>query len=168
MSVNLRIFTLTALLVWLIPQSVMTAQEKTAWWKPFSSSTTTTSESANATVRKSTQFGGGGSSFFKFPEVKMPTWSDKVKTQSEPKKNGPSTLSRMGTTSKRWWNNSVDFINPFDSKPQSTQQGYQPQNNKTSKKGTGPFGWMWREEKTEAPNNVNDFLKQPRPGFDNS
>ena len=70
----------------------------------------------------------------------------------------------MGKSSKKFWNSTVDFLNPFDSEPKPKQQGYQPQNTKTST-GSGPFGWLWREEKTETPATVNDFLRQPRPKF---
>jgi hypothetical protein len=165
-KVNIRVFYL-AVVVCFGSTTVSIAQEKAAWWNPFKTTTTETSvgASSNNEVRKSTQFGGGGDGF-KFPELKMPTWSDKVTSKSEPKKpKAPSTLSRMGATSKRWWNNTVDFVNPFDSKPEPQQQGYQPQNKTTTKKGSGPFGWMWREEETETPSNVNDFLRQPRVGF---
>lgn len=166
---NLRIFYL-AVVVGCGLNTCGIAQEKSGWWNPFNTTSTETTDGASAdnTVRKSSQFGSGGTGF-KFPELKMPTWSDKVTAKSEPKKpKAPSTLNRMGATSKRWWNNTVDFVNPFDSKPEPQQQGYQPQNKTTSKKGSGPFGWMWREEQTETPSNVNDFLRQPRVGFPGS
>ena len=159
--------TLTLVLIFSLVQcSVATAQEKSSWWNPFSSKGTSAASassvgSAGSTTRESSQFGGGSN--LKWPEFQFPSWSAKVEAASKPK--GPSTLSRMGTTSKRWWNNTVYFINPFDSKPTPKTQGYQPQIKSESKSGSGPFGWMWREEKTEAPTNVNDFLKQPRPGF---
>ncbi len=83
-------------------------------------------------------------------------------------------LGRMGQSTRRAWNSTTDFLNPFndapaDKSPQSYQpaeQGYQPQNiNKTTKSGSGPFGWMWREEQTERPASVNEFLRQERPRF---
>ncbi len=143
----------------------------TQWWNP------TTWGSQDGGVRKSTFFNSTPKKSTDKPLLsmpKMPWSSDKQATEPtyvEPKvataqaSSGPSMLSRMSQSTKRTWNNTVDFLNPFEKEPaQPVQQGYQPQN-KTEKKGSGMFGWMWREETTERPTSVNEFLKQERPRF---
>lgn len=98
------------------------------------------------------------SEMFKLP--KMP-WSSS--DASKPRKSGPSMLSKMGQSTKRMWNSTVDFMNPFNNGPAPARtHGYQPQNTQ-KKSGGGPFGWMWREETTETPATVNDWLRQPNP-----
>jgi hypothetical protein len=153
-----------ALLI-LLTRGVAGQEASKPWWNPFS-----TSSSADAgTVRSSSFFDGSmkndseketasGKSMFSFP--KMP-WASEEKPK---KSSSTSTLSRMGKSTKKFWNSTVDLLNPFDSEPQPKQQGYQPQNVKKSS-SNGPFGWMWPEEKTETPATVNDFLRQPRPRF---
>lgn len=69
----------------------------------------------------------------------------------------------MGSTSKRWWNNTTEYLNPFDSEPAPKAHGYQPQLQTQTKSGSGMFGWMGREERNEEPKDVNEFLRQPRP-----
>ncbi|MEZ6135041.1 MAG: hypothetical protein R3C53_09050 [Pirellulaceae bacterium] len=126
------------------------SQEKAGgWWNPFSGGVQTVSTPKDSTPR------------FKMPQLELPTWSKKAKPASKQ----PSMMSRMGATSKRWWDNTVDFVNPFNDAPPA-KQGYQPQSTtKKSTAGSGMFGWMWREEVVESPTTVNDFLRQPKPRF---
>jgi hypothetical protein len=134
------------------PVSQGSAQEKSGgWWNPFSGGVQTVSTPKDSAPK------------FKMPQLELPTWSKKAKKQ--PQKKQPSMVSRVGATSKRWWENTVDFVNPFNDAP-PPKQGYQPQNvTKKSTSGSGMFGWMWREEVVESPTTVNDFLRQPKPKF---
>jgi hypothetical protein len=83
--------------------TTVSAQEKKSWWS-FSSG------SDSATVSNSAK----SSSMFS-----LPTWA-KPKPKS---KWEPSMSSKIKKTSKTWWNNTVDFLNPFndanDSEPVS-------------------------------------------------
>jgi hypothetical protein len=138
------------------------AQEKSApWWNPFAGGSESGTAMADGPVRDSSLFTGGkgaGSIF------KLPDWTVDSKPSSSQK--SPSAISRIGKTSKRWWDNTVDFVNPFDTPNKKFKQGYQPQYEQPqSKSGSGLFGWMWREETVESPTTVNDFLRQPRPKF---
>lgn len=143
-----------------VGSDLASAQESKPWWNPFASE-------GDSTVRKSTFFDSTAkeakpSSMFQLP--KLP-WTSTT-TSKPAKSKSPSVLTRMGSSTKKAWNSTVDFLNPFDT-PATTekkQQGYQPQNVETSS-GSGMFGWMWREEKRETPTTVNDFLRQERPRF---
>lgn len=138
-------------------------QDKQPWWNPFAGSSTTSSSDAG--VRESSFFNGGSKS----AKAKESSWTlPKMPWSADSKPNtrqGPSTFSRMGKSTKKMWNSTVDFINPFDSPKSPTTQGYQPQYAEKSSSGGGPLGWLWREEKVESPTTVNDFLRQPRPKF---
>lgn len=140
-------------------------EAKSQWWNP------TTWSSGDKTVRKSSFFSGSSQKATNDkPLLSMPhmPWSssEKPATEKPPAtSSGPSAFSKMGKSTKRAWNNTVDFLNPFDNEAaQPQQQGYQPQTT-TTKPGTGIFGWMWREETTETPASVNEFLRQERPRF---
>ena len=148
----------------------LTQESSKPWWNPFAKD-----ESSTATgVRKSNFFNGSGSESKKpmFQLPKMP-WTSSAKNASGaiPRRRGPSMLSRMGSTTRRWWDNTIDFVNPFDSPKSTLGRGYQPQNlntpyaKKKTSSGKGPFGWLWREEQIERPTSVPDWLKQPRPRF---
>jgi hypothetical protein len=84
-------------------------------------------------------------------------------------------VSRATKTSKKWWDNTVDFMNPFnDSQPKSkSAHGYQtPSWSNRSKpeeeKRSGLFSWMWVEEKVdEPPTTVNGWQAQSTPDFFN-
>ena len=139
-------------LFWGITQSV-NAQESSSWW-PFSG--------GSGETRQSSFF--NGSSEASEPMFKMPNLNPFSKKSSEPK--GPSTMSKIASSSKRMMSSTVDFLNPFDSKPQVPQRsmGYQPQLQKQEKRGM--FSWLWpQKEETRQLDNVNDFLSQPRPRF---
>ncbi len=135
--------------------------DSTSWWNP------TTWGADDGSVRESSYFSDSAKKsedkpLFSLPKLSWPS-SDKVATA--PVKSSPSMLSKMGQSTKRAWGNTVDFLNPFDDKPaKPVQQGYQPQNT-TTKQGPGMFSWMWREETTETPTSVNEFLRQERPKF---
>ncbi len=140
-------------------------QEATAsWWNPM------TWGSGDDSVRKSSYFSGSSkpAPADSKPLFSMPTmpWSvERQEIAPKPQSTGPSMIGKMGQSTKRAWNNTVDFLNPFDPAPaEPLQQGYQPQNT-TTKSGSGMFGWMWREETTETPASVNEFLRQERPKF---
>jgi len=135
-----------------------TSDSSPTWWNP------TTWGSSDDSVRKSSYFSNTETQSEGKPWLSMPQfpWSSAKK---KPSSAEPSLMHKMGQSTKRAWNNTVDFLNPFeDEPPEPQQQGYQPQN-KTSKPGSGMFGWMWREETTETPASVNEFLRQERPKF---
>lgn len=154
------------LLAMLLPTAsqIAHAQEKEAKasWNPFRLASFEKSEplASASDVRESSFFDGAKEDkpLFSMPKL---TWS-KQELKSKPK--GEGTMAKLGKTSKRWWGNTVSFLNPFDKPAPMPQQGYQPQNAK-AKSGGGAFGWLWREETTETPTNVNDFLRQERPRF---
>lgn len=143
---------------------VARAQEKDAKtsWNPFKLASFEKSEpvASSSDVRKSSFFSDAKEDkpLFSMPKL---TWS---KQELNPKPKGEGTMSKLGKTSKKWWNNTVSFLNPFDKPKPLPQQGYQPQNAK-AKSGGGAFGWLWREETIETPTNVNEFLSQERPRF---
>lgn len=148
---------------------VSTASSSDAsWWNPLRWGPS----SDDSGVRKSSYFNSDAKKektdkpVLRLPA--LPSSSSEVTTAAatEPSR-GPSLLSRMERSTQRAWHNTTDFLNPFnDTPPPPQQQGYQPQNlHKTSSSGSGLFGWMWREEKTEQPASVNEFLRMERPRF---
>lgn len=172
LSSQLQLMIVLFLLVCLV-DSAQGQTSSAQWWNP------TTWGSQDDSVRKSSYFSNTPKKSTDKPLLSMPQmpWSGDKKdkgaeqqvvdpnvatTQSS---SAPSMFNKMSQTTKRTWNNTVDFLNPFEKKPaQPVQQGYQPQN-MTKKKGSGMFGWMWREETTETPTSVNEFLRQERPRF---
>ncbi len=155
--------TIFFLAVAVLPSKSAWAQD-VVWWKP--NTWIKTADADDAGVRKSAFFENTSKnttekSLFSMPQ--MP-WAASEKSSTKPA--GQSMLGKMGQSTKNAWNSTVDFMNPFDSAPAAKPQGYQPQNfPKTTSKGSGMFGWLWREEKTEAPGSVNEFLRQERPKF---
>jgi hypothetical protein len=154
------------LLASLIAVQVVNAQEDSApWWNPFASQ----SQPADGSVRQSSYFNASDQGATKSEESKSSFSLPKLpwSGESKPKNTGPSTWDRMGSSTKKFWHSTVDFMNPFDDSPKpspSKSNGYRPQSQTTTTtSGTGMFGWLWREEKTESPSTVNDFLRQPRP-----
>ena len=134
----------------------LSAQESGGWW-PFSGG-------SGEETRQSSFFNGGGQA--SEPMLKMPSLNPFSSSKKSATPKGPSTFSKITSSSKRMFSSTVDFLNPFDSKPQGPQRsmGYQPQLQKQEKRGM--FSWLW--PKNDDPgdlNNVNDFLSQPRPRF---
>ncbi len=85
------------------------SQEKTtssAWW-PFSMASSTESKSSKPTyspARPSKSTSEEDSWF------QLPTWmKPKPKSKWE-----PSMSTKIRKTSKKWWDNTVDFLNPFN------------------------------------------------------
>jgi hypothetical protein len=154
-------YLLCCVVVCSITGSKLVAQESSSWW-PFGASekTETRSSSYFGSSKPKATTSSSKDSWFKWP-----SWSSK----SKPKSKSSSMVSRAGKTSKRWWDNTVDFMNPFnDSKPAQTH-GYQSdywssRNKPKEEKSSGMFGWMWQEEKQEL-STVNDFLALPPPEY---
>jgi hypothetical protein len=73
----------------------------------------------------------------------------------------------MTSTSKRWWDNTTDFLNPFnDAKPEKkpVESDWWSERNKPKEEPKGMFSWMRGEEKKEKEiKTVNDFLSLPMP-----
>jgi hypothetical protein len=157
-TVNVRYLAL-ALVLTLATQTIGYSQDSKSWWNPFASSS---SSSSSSKTRDSQYF--SNNSGMKMPEFKMSTWGT---SNSKPKKKQPSAMSRMSSTTKRWWDNTVDFMNPFDNKPApKPKSSYHSQKQPTENKGM--FSWMWQEEKTESPTTVKEFLRNPRPGLNDN
>lgn len=93
------------------------------------------------------------------PSWKMPWFSSQSKSRSKSK----SMFGRMSSTSKKWWGNTVDFMNPFNdgsSKPQP--HGYQSSywGSQTSQSQTKESSWWpWAKQEEEPIESVNDFLR---------
>ncbi len=165
-----RIVTLGLVFVFMTSHALLAQESKSSSWWPFGSSA---KSSAEPETRSSSFFGAStiksksststsgsksGSSMFK-----LPSWS-KSKSKSK------SSVSKMGRSTKKWMNNTADFLNPFnDSKPEPAPlHGYQTdywsnRNKPKEEKSSGMFGWMWKEEEEQKISSVNDFLKQPMP-----
>lgn len=144
-------------------------------WIPFAR------QSDGDTVRKSAFFDGGTgdeASGFHLPKWSWPSSSKKatkatgassaaVTTKKPPEKSSwaRSTFGTMGATTKKFWGETVDFLNPFDNKREPRQQGYQPQSLTESKEDSRFFSWLTPEPPESEPQSVNDFLRMPRPKF---
>jgi len=170
----MRLFALSYVVLAMQPGCLAQESGGSSWWNPM---TWGTGSDSGTGERKSTYFNNGTTASAKEKSGwSLPTfpWATSEKSTSQSMPQGPTMMSRMGQSTRKAWNSTTDFLNPFNDGPadkssqgyQPAQQGYQPQNlSKTSKSGSGPFGWMWREEQIERPASVNDFLKQERPRF---
>lgn len=135
-------------------------QESDSWW-PLGSSEKTESRPSSYfdSKPKSSATSSTSSSWFKWP------------SKSKSKTKSGSVVTRATKTSKKWWDNTVDFVNPFnDSKPAPEQRYQSPswadRNKKPEEESPGWFSWMWKEEKVEeAPTSINDWMKQGRPEY---
>ncbi|MFN3190506.1 MAG: hypothetical protein ACE361_08280 [Aureliella sp.] len=78
--------------------------------------------------------------------------------------SGPNPLTKMGNASKKFWANTVSFVNPFDNKaqPVQRQQGYVPQRQLQETKKGGFFSWMTPDPEPQF-DDVNGFLGLSRP-----
>ncbi len=159
--------------------SMASGQETKPWWNPFGKSDAAV-QPASATsampsdVRTSTFFNGGSDNATKSNSkswksmFKMPSWNW-LQGKNKSGRAKESMFAKAGRNTKKFWNSTVDFLNPFDApaaKPTLGNQGYQPQVlNQTQKSGDGPLGWLWQERTIEKPPTVNEFLRLPRPKF---
>jgi hypothetical protein len=102
---------------------------------------------------------------------KMPSmWPNSSATK---KPAGPSVWKRMGNSTKRAWNQTVDFINPFDDANDNqrttpitgsnTYFSHNANRKSTDKEKTSFFPAMWPSaEPEQKPSSVVEFLRQPR------
>jgi hypothetical protein len=91
------------------------------------------------------------------------------------KSNQPTTWQKMTTSSRKFWNQTADTLNPFndalDNKPPPSATGSnsyfsQASNSKSKQQKSSTFLPSWfSEEKEEKPKTVNEFLGRPRPGY---
>ena len=151
---------LSCLVICVLSNSRLAAQESTSWWPFGSSEKTETRSSSYFSGTKSK--GKTSSSWFK-----LPAWTSKSKPKA--KSQGTSVVSRAGKTSKKWLDNTVDFMNPFNDTKPAQAHGYQSgnwssRNKPKEEKPAGMFDWMWQEEEPEI-SSVNDFLALPTPEY---
>lgn len=145
-------------LLWSTAAPAAAQDSGVTWWKP----TTWMSGGSDKPAKSFPSGSSGDNSLFSMPNM---SWT----SSDQPTAKEPSMLGRMGQSTKKAWNSTVDFLNPFDSKTSSSSsssrsQSYQSQS-KTTKSGSGMFGWLWREETIETPTSVNEFLRNERPRF---
>lgn len=141
-----------ALVMCLLTSFVDAQESSKSWWNWGSD---------KEPSRSSTFFGSSSKSKPSMTSMfKLPSWS-KSKSKSGSKS---STYSKMTRTSKRWWDNTTDFLNPFnDGKPKTTtpQNSWQSRNKPVEKK-KGWFDWMTVEDKKEDRiETIGDWLRQP-------
>lgn len=134
------------------------AQQESRSWLPriFSGDDTKDSISARAQTKSSGTKSAEDSSWW------LP-WKSEDKPKAKSSRPVGSAIGRMGRTTKKWWENSVDFINPFNDAPKPPpQQGYVPQNEKKKASSGGFFSWLAPPEEKRIES-VNDFLSLPMP-----
>ncbi len=86
---------------------------------------------------------------------RMPWSSNNQRVTSYPRSN-TSTWTKMSKTSKRWWNKTVEMLDPYpDPKPQTTP--YISNSESRKSKSSWFSGWFSSKE-TEVPRTANDFL----------
>jgi hypothetical protein len=91
------------------------------------------------------------------------------------KSNQPTTWQKMSTSTKKFWSQTADTLNPFndadDNKPPPSVTGTntyfsQASNAKSKQQKSSTFLPSWfSAEKEEKPKTVNEFLGRPRPGY---
>ena len=112
---------------------------------------------------------------------KMPSFLPGGAKKSAPAKNTakktnqPSAWQKMTTSSRKFWNQTADTLNPFndaeDNKPPPSATGSnsyfsQASSSKSKQQKSSTFLPSWfSEEKEEKPKTVNEFLGRPRPGY---
>jgi hypothetical protein len=123
---------------------------------------------ARSSAPTSTRVADSSGSGWKMPSM----WPSSTAAK---KPAGPSVWKRMGNSTKRAWNQTADFLNPFDDeKPTTTpitgsntyfsQSQRQTGGMSASKDKTSFFPPLWStDEPEQKPKSVTDFLKQPRP-----
>jgi hypothetical protein len=98
-----------------------------------------------------------------WPSWKMPSWGksksqgwwSSSKSGSSYSRDNKTFTQKVSQTSKRWWNNTLEFLDPWaEPKPKATQSG-------SSSGGFGKmFGWHESEQKF---NSVPEWMGQPTP-----
>lgn len=154
----MKSFVITLVLLAFQVSAACGQESSSPWWNPLGKST-----SSGSDVQQSSFFDKKSSApSFKLPKMNL-NWLPSMGTK---KSKGPSTMTKMTRSTKKMWNSTVDFLNPFESPaPQKQQPWYQPQTMKKSSKGGG-WDWLWpKEEKFEEPTDVRDFITLPRPKF---
>lgn len=125
---------------------------------------------ARSSAPTSTRIADSSSSGWKMPSM----WPSSSKTAKKPA--GPTTWQKMRSGTKRAWDQTVDFLNPFDdandnppTKPLTGSNTYFSQNARQTggksagKEKTSYFPALWSsEEPDDKPKTVTDFLNQPR------
>lgn len=145
-------------IVFLVTTTVPTVGFADDWtWGPFSKSTA--SRDSSPLYSKSS----AKSSWL--PTMKMPTmpWSSKSPRSNSYSnsysRSNTSTLGKMSKTTKRWWNTTTEWLDPY---PEPKPQSYSSSSD-SKKSNTNWFTGMFEKEDTNRPMNEIDFLRQPTP-----
>ncbi len=93
-----------------------------------------------------------------FPRMTMPTWASRSRTPERRKE--PSTMDKISQGTKDLFGKTKNVLMPWssDSKKKKSRA-------KASEKPSFLTSWLPQKETPKRPKTVNDFLKQPRPGY---
>lgn len=94
------------------------------------------------------------------PKPKLPSWMKSKKQTGYGKK--PSTLSKVGTTTKKLWNNTLSALDPYPDSPAPKAETSSFVESSKPKKESFFSGWGKSKEKDAADLDVNAFLAQPQ------
>ena len=122
-------------------------------WGPFSKSTS--SRDSSPLYSKSSS----KSSWL--PSMTMPTmpWSTKGHRVNSYSRSNTSTLGKMSKTTKRWWNTTTEWLDPYpDPKPSAHSSS-----SDSKKSNSNWFTGIFQKEETNRPMNEIDFLRQEKP-----
>jgi hypothetical protein len=92
----------------------------------------------------------------KWQSPKMP-WSKSPPVRSYPKPK-TSTWNQINNTSKRWWNKTLELLDPY---PEPKLPKYNPPSGKKPKSNW--FGGMFQPKEPPNPKTVTEFLGQDIP-----
>ncbi|MBX3423746.1 MAG: hypothetical protein KF752_19490 [Pirellulaceae bacterium] len=143
-----------------VGQSGNTAASNTGPGKPITWTISDSQDNVPNTERPSSVFDSPSrGSGLKFPELPTPSWPT-LPGFSSVKESALNAVTQTRRTTRRWWNNTVDFLNPFDDRSSSKDTAG---SSATSPKTTR---WWWQPQPEEPEiSTVNDFLRQERPRF---
>jgi hypothetical protein len=128
--------------------------EEKPWWNPFQKSTASSPlyGSQTSTSKKTSWI----------PSMSMPKmpWSSSGPKVNSYSKNKTSTMGKISKTSKRWWNNTMEALDPYpDPKPPKYSS-----ESSSEKKGNW-FTGMFQRDEPKKIETVSDWLKQESPKF---
>jgi hypothetical protein len=159
MTSPVRIISIASLLTLIVCfPNALRADDKWSW-NPFSKA---------ATTRESNPIYSGASAS---TESKKSSWLPNWKTPRMPwdssgprvssySKSNTSSLDKMSRTSKKWWKNTTDFLDPYpDPKPSKYANNYD------KPKKANWFTGMFKKNETKKIETLPDWLRQESPKF---